>query len=244
MHQHSDSHVDYLILSAMPAEQVYLHEQLENSEQRQLSHLKTTFGDLHGKRCCVALTGIGTSNAAAIMAALIHEVKPKTCFFAGTAGAIRPTLKTGAIVLGKQAFEIDIQGLVEGLKGTPYFSELENPYKGVIAPDKYDGDQSLLEKALALNSDFTVIADALATTNAFPAPMHYFDDLKKNDVAAIDMESSAIYQVGWLLNVPSLVVRSISNGIDDDGNDDTSDDSLAAASNNAAKFVALLIKNL
>jgi adenosylhomocysteine nucleosidase len=236
--------VDYLILSAVPEEQEHLLAALENPEQVELSHLITTIGSLHGKRVCVGLTGIGTTNAAAVASALIHDVHPKAFFFVGSAGALRDDLKVGDVILGERAFEVDVQGLTEVFRDTPFFKGLINPYKGVIAPEIFEANSDLLQKAQSLEADFVTKADILASANCFPAPMHYFDILKQRDVAAIDMESSAIYQVSWLLDVPSLVIRSISNAVDDDGNEDTDDATLATASHNASKFIEQLIQSL
>jgi len=85
----------------------------------------------------------------------------------------------------------------------------------------------------------------LATGNNFPLRPADYNFLKQKNVLAYAMEGSAVYQTSWLFNVPSLVVRGISNIYSDDGsvsNIDTSEIKLAG--DNAAKFVMMLLNKL
>lgn len=215
--------IDYLILSAFIDEQAYLRDRLVDVLDSSVGKIRAHYGMLADKYCCFALTGMGTINAAAVTAALIQALSPKQVIFYGCSGAIRDDLKAGDIILGDQAFDIDVLGHHEVFSNTPFEHALINPHKEALTPEIFQCDSKLLKHAQAIASanNIAVKTDMLASMNAFPIAMQHFDTLKQKKIPCVDMESVSIYQVCWLYDVPSLVVRVISNGIDDDGNEDT-----------------------
>lgn len=67
--------------------------------------------------------------------------------------------------------------------------------------------------------------------------------IKSLNPLAIDMESSALYQLGWLFNVPVIAIRGISNLLDTDGADENIDKSdVPLAAQNAAKCTLEMLK--
>jgi len=250
--------IDYGILTAVPKEMAEYYKACQNSEILKVGLVEYTVGTLCGKSVAMVPVGWGTTCAAAVMTHLIENFKPKAVFFSGTAGGVSSSLHQGDIVVGSQAFEIDLYHLIAACEGTPYAEGLMHAFKHEMQPRIYPADPRLLHQAekllpffhaAAIKDGSSVSAKAycstLATGNHFPlAPVdHQF--LKKEGVLAYAMEGSAIYQTSWLFGVPSLVVRGISNLYSEDGavsNIATSE--IPLASGNAAKFVMLLLEHL
>ena len=62
---------------------------------------------------------------------------------------------------------------------------------------------------------------------------------------AIDMETSALYQVGWLFNIPTLAFRGISNALSDSGREKPFTPQQAqTAADNAAKVLETFIGSI
>ena len=59
----------------------------------------------------------------------------------------------------------------------------------------------------------------IVSSDQFPAPKEEYSLLFREHVLAIDMETAAMYQVGWITKVPTLAVRGISNCLLKDGSD-------------------------
>jgi adenosylhomocysteine nucleosidase len=250
--------VDYGILTAVPKEMTSYYETCQNSKTCKIGTVEYTVGTLCGKSVALVPVGWGTTCAAAVMTHLIENFKPKGIFFTGTAGGISNSLNQGDIVIGSHAFEIDLYNLITTCKGTPYAEGLVHSFKKETQPDIYSADVHLFEEARKLMPTFQANAihkaqsisakayySALATGNNFPLRPEDYNFLKQKNVLAYAMEGSAIYQTSWLFNVPSLVIRGISNLYSDDGsvsNIDTSE--IQLASSNAAKFVMMLLNHL
>ena len=81
----------------------------------------------------------------------------------------------------------------------------------------------------------------VVSSNSFPAPKELFDKIKDKNPDSIDMETSAFYQVAWLLKIPSLAVRGISNVLNQNGIDDKIHQSDVPGSTRAAAIVLLAI---
>lgn len=249
--------VDYGILTAVPQEMIHYYNQCVNREIVQIGNVKYVTGLINGKRVVCVPTGIGTTCAAVVMTHLIENFKPRAVFFTGTSGGIADDLRQGDIVVGTQAFEVDILGLTEACQGTPYNKDnyLIHSFKDEIQPAFYNGDSALVVNAKELAKSFqinavhengTTVASVhfglLATINHFPLSANLYHSIKQRNTVAVAMEGSAIYQTSWLLGVPSLVVRGVSNIYSKDGvESNISTSEIALASGNAAKFVMNLL---
>ncbi|HEV2614020.1 MAG TPA: 5'-methylthioadenosine/S-adenosylhomocysteine nucleosidase [Gammaproteobacteria bacterium] len=252
--------IDYGILTAVPKEITeYLHA-CQDVKTECIGIVEYTIGTLCGKRVAMISTGIGTTCAAAVMAHLVTHFHPKAVFFTGTAAGIADNLQQGDIVVGTQAYEVELYDLIEGCKGTPYNKDnyLIHSFKKEIQPNIYPGDADLLKLANSLSNQFQENAlhngvpsvaklhmGLLATINHFPLKSELYFPLKNKGTVAVSMEGSAIYQTSWLLDTPSLIVRGISNIYTEDGrNSNTKTSEIALASGNAAKFVMNILSAL
>ena len=250
------AHIDYGILTAVPKEMAAYYAACQESKLIKIGSVEYTIGSLCGKSVALVPVGWGTTCAAAVMTHLIENLKPKAVFFTGTAGGISTGLNQGDIVIGSQAFEIDLYNLITACEGTPYVEGLVHSFKHERQPRIYSADPELFQMAKnmmpmfhskAIHKKQSILArvycGTLATGNNFPLRPEDYLFLKRENVLAYAMEGSAIYQTSWLFNVPSLVVRGISNLYSEEGsvsNIETSEVKLAA--NNAANFVMKLLE--
>jgi adenosylhomocysteine nucleosidase len=237
--------IDYGILTAVPQELAPYFAVSSNHEKKKIGPVEYHLATIHGKRVAMVAVGWGTTCTAAVMTHLIDSFQPKAILFSGTAGGIADGLQQGDIVVGKQAFEIDMADLIETCQNTPFAEGLIHSFKHEMQPSVYDADPILLEMAQTLIPTFAVPTrlGLLATTNRFPLRPEYYPILRAKNAAACAMEGSAVYQTSWLFNIPSLVVRAISNVYTPDGkNSNIKTAATELASNNAANFIIELLR--
>ena len=103
-------------------------------------------------------------------------------------------------------------------------------------------DQELFNIAADITvNDCSVYTGTAVSSNAFPTPQELFDKIKIKNPYSIDMETSAIYQIAWLLGIRALAVRGISNLIDKNGTDKNINESDVNGSSEAAAKIVLKI---
>ena len=237
--------MNILILSAFPEEQDYYKKTLRPHATLKIGFIDVISCQADSASIYLATTGIGTINAALVLATLAAHLKPDAVFFSGTAGAIDPQLNIGDVVVGQDAFDADILSVHDAVIGTPFEGALVNPNKKEKTPPVYSSNASLLKIAtISHGSQYSLFHGRVATSNHFPAPKELFEQIKANNAMIIDMESTAIYQFGWLTQLPVLVVRAVSNKLNAQGTDDEIDRSDIKSSDHAAKQVLHCIETL
>jgi len=236
--------IDFAILSPMPEELEFFKNTFLQcpSENIRLYDFEFTVYEYHKKRVLLSHTGLGTTFAASVATMIYHHFHPNYFLLLGTAGGINPLLNIRDVIIVEKAFEAEIQDAFKLLKGTPFESCLTHPLNNKLFPSVYSADEELLSIASSLDfPTITVHTGSVVSSNAFPAPPELFEKIKKQSPYAIDMETSAIYQVAWFLKVPVLAVRGISNILNHDGSDDKIHESDIKGSTEAAATVLLKI---
>ena len=236
--------VDYAILAAMDEELEFLKEKFSTLKyvEIQINELFFKIYNYQNHQVLVSATGIGTTFSASIIT-LIHDYfDPDYFFFCGTAGGIQSNVKIKDVVIAVHAFEAEIQDLFWMIKDTPFENCLKHPIKNQYFPEHYPANPELLNTCRSLSiPDITIHQGTVVTSNAFPAPIEFFERIKKFYPLAIDMETSAFYQIAWLLNLKALAIRGISNILDTDGTDEKVHESDVRGSSEAASKVLLAI---
>ncbi|MGQ3892598.1 5'-methylthioadenosine/S-adenosylhomocysteine nucleosidase [Legionella sp. CNM-4043-24] len=235
--------IDCAVFSAMPEELSELERVFSSCPVVCHEHQNLIFRiyDINGFRLLLTPTGIGTVFAGSIIT-LVHSLFRMDCMlFIGTAGAIHDALKIRDIILVESAFEAESQSMFSALKDTPFESCLTHPLTKEALRPVYAADPDLI--ALAESSiDLPIIRGPVVSSNSFPSPKELFPDLKKDGVLSIDMETSAFYQMAWLLGIPSLAVRAVSNQLDHQGDDEhVAESDVAGSIRVASEYVIKLI---
>ena len=239
-----DKKIDFAILSAMPEELEYFQEIFlkSKSEHYTINELEFIVYEYKYKTILLSNTGFGTTFAASVITLIHNYFNPSYMFFSGTAGGINPNLKLRDIIIVDKSFEAEIQGAFKLLKDTPFESCLTHPLNKQVFPPIYFANDELLNIAVNINAhnDNTYTGTSVSS-NTFPAPQELFDRIKAENPFSIDMETSAFYQVAWLLKIRALAVRGISNLLNQDGSDDKINESDVKGSSEAAAKVVLEI---
>jgi hypothetical protein len=124
---------------------------------------------------------------------------------------------------------------------------LIHPLNQKKIPTIYPADKFLYEIARSIDVTTSIEFGRVVSSNTFPAPIHLFSDIKANQALSIDMETSAFYQVAWLLNIPVRAIRGISNILDEVGADNHIHDvekAMHAASEVLLRIINALLNSL
>ncbi len=236
--------VDYAILAAMPKEleffEIFFSQYKYETNKAEEFEFKIYI--YKNKKILLVPIGLGTTFTASIVTLIHQQFNPSYILLSGTAGGIDSKLKIRDVIIVEKAFEDEIQGAFKALKGTPFEECLIHPLNKQIFPSIYSADEELL--AIATNIDLPdagIYSGTAVSSNAFPAPKELFDSIKSKNPYSIDMETSALYQVAWLLKIRVLAIRGISNILNYDGTDDNVHQSDVAGSAKAASKVVLKI---
>lgn len=216
----SQTKINCAIFSAMPEELEALHDSFSHFPSHNYEHKNFNFiiYDIAGFKILLTPTGIGTTFAASVVMMVSTLFQLDSMFFIGTAGGIHDTVGIRDLILVESCFEAELQNLFPALEGTPFASCLIHPLKKEKIQQKYFAHPQLLQLATSINTD-SIYTGTVVSSNTFPAPQELFSALKNENVLAIDMETSAFYQIAWLLGIPAIAIRAISNKLDYTGQD-------------------------
>lgn len=233
-----------MILTAVKNEAQYFLENFNCIERANLKGVPHTVVEIGQHRVAIVVGGIGTSFAASVATAALFALKPKALFFSGSAGSSLDHMHIGDIVIVEEAYEVEIQGLKEELAGMAFEVGLIHPAKNTMPPSVYTPDADLLAQAKAYTKQHPAKLGMAASTNQFPSPKSLFESMRQMGAIAVDMETSALYQVGWLYDVPVLAFRCISNKLSETGDYVEHEEPVIEAEYAVAKYVSGFIASL
>ncbi|MFN7096318.1 MAG: hypothetical protein ACK4PR_01975 [Gammaproteobacteria bacterium] len=165
----------------------------------------------------LAIAGIGMVNSAVISTLAVQQLQPALLIFCGVAGGVNSSVNIGDVVITSEVGQPELLTLSEQFAGTPFYEFLEHPHKQCMQPNWLPAIKfKPYENKFA---DFTVHTGRIASSDQFPSPQKEYALLLDSHVLAIDMETSALFQAGWVTNTPTLAVRGISNCLLEDGTD-------------------------
>ena len=157
--------------------------------------------------------GIGKVNAAVGTMRLIQEHHPDAILSTGLAGGIDPQMQVGDILAATQCVyhDVDCGGIASG--GVCPIGQVQG------LPARYDADQHLLDHALKVESgkrkaeSERLMTGLICTGDQFITDRERQNVIKRNfvDGLACDMESAAIAQTCYLMKVPFMSLRVISD---------------------------------
>ena len=199
------------IIGAMDKEVDALRGEMTDTEEKKIGFSRFTAGKLWGVPVCLAQCGIGKVHAALCAQAMIDGYDIDAILNIGVAGALRPSLGIGEVVVADSAVQHDMDT-------TPIGDPLGMVSGPNIVHFPCDGALSQKLKRAAENAGLRWEAGAIATGDQFIVGTE-----KKNflvdtfGAAACDMEGGAIAQCCYESGVPYAAVRTISDTRDGDG---------------------------
>lgn len=243
------------VIGALPEEVELLQRRMVATRRISIQGLGFLTGQLHGRNVVVVRSGYGKVNAAAAVSLLLRRFRPREVIFTGVAGAIRPDLRLGDVLLGERSLQHDHGTIDEsGMKVQP----TEDPVSGQQNPLYYPGDTALLTLAeeaagriqlRAPNPDNaprspTVSRGIIVTGDVFIASEAKREQLRRDLGAdAVEMEGAVVAQVCWQQKTPCLIIRSVSD-LAGAGADEDFSRFVRAAAENSAALVGEIVRGL
>lgn len=199
------------IIGALHEEVAALKSLAEHPEEKTVSGITYIIGKIAGRDCVVAQCGIGKVNAAVCAQTMILRFAPSAVINCGIAGALRPGLQVGDIVIGKDVVQYDMDTTAFGDRP----GQLELGDESIV---EIPCDQALygeLGRVCAeIHAGHSVLG-RIATGDRFVSGREERLHIAKAFGAdACEMEGGAIGHVCRLNHVPFAILRSISDSME------------------------------
>jgi len=195
------------VIGAMDEELEALLEGLEERREGRLGPFVVHFGRLEGRAVALARCGVGKVNAAALTQAVL-TLGAARVLFTGVAGAVRPGLRVGDLVISKDAVQHDLDVRPLGYRLGEVPGETWS----------WSADARLAELALAAAAelrDVRAVLGRVASGDVFVADPARARALRATFGAdCAEMEGAAAAQVCAKWGVPFVIIRSISDTAD------------------------------
>ena len=194
------------IIGAMHPEIATLHSEMIDAEETVISNYKYFSGKINGKNVVLLESGIGKVSSAVGAALMISNFEIECMINTGCAGGLLENLEIGDIVVSDKAFQHDVDATIMGydagqIPGLPVYFEA----------DKKLSD--LCFEVIKENFEQTVVKGSIGTGDAFIGDDSVSMKLKEKfpSIAAVEMEGGAIAQCCYLMKVPFVIIRSLSD---------------------------------
>ena len=192
------------VIGAMDVEVDLLAKSLDEVYEHKSAGVTIFDGRLPGTDVRVGATvaGMGTVNAAATAQHLIDVYAPEALLFSGIAGNLTNHLHINDVVLGKTLVYLDTD--MRMISQAPPFT------------NEYHSDEKLLAVADEVLNKLGIehIAGTIATGNLFIEGDAAAKVKAATGADAVEMEGAAIAHVAARNEVPSLVIRALSDNAD------------------------------
>ena len=220
------------IIAAMPEEM--------NAIKEYMSEIKVEneffIGTIGKNECILTTCGIGKVNAARMTQMLISKYHPEAIINIGVAGGISDRVKIGDIVIGEKLVQYDFDLTAFGRE----LGEISDEIGKYIF-----SDLKLVEKAnsvLKETSKIKAIRGIIGSGDKFVTETEKSKEINRIfNADCVEMEGASIAQVCFLDNVPFIVIRSISDSINDNNKIDF-DKFVVESAKKAATFVYEFLK--
>jgi adenosylhomocysteine nucleosidase len=226
------------IIGAMEAEVAILKNKLTKSKTVIQSGFTFYQGDLNGSEVILVQSGIGKVAAALATAFLIDKFQPDYVVNTGSAGGFEQSLKVGDIVISSQVRYHDVDVTAFGYEK----GQLPNQ------PAAYVANSMLVDaaqKSALLLNDIKSLVGLITTGDTFMTDETDVNKAKMNfpDMVAVEMEGAAIAHTCHHLDVPFVIIRSLSD-IAGKESPTSFDAYLEKASINSSQLVENMVEHL
>lgn len=218
------------LVSALHQEQAGLIETMQGVQTAGHGMRDYVTGKLWGIDTVCVLSRIGKVAAAATTATLIERFGVTHIVFTGVAGTAEPAMQVGDIVVADALVQYD-------MNASPLFPQYEVP---LLGQSHFASDIHLTDRLAKAASDFVahdlrhavpeqdrdafrlgaprVYRGLIGSGDEFIAKRARLQELKSAfpDLLAVEMEGAAVAQVCFEFGVPFSIVRTISDGANED----------------------------
>lgn len=237
------------LLGAFGAEVVLVKQALKKPKDVVVDGITFTTGRIGKQRVVIAETGIGKVNAAMTTALMLDHFRPRRVLFTGIAGGVNPDLQPGDIVIARQTAHHDYQTISMTRQPTKQTYSLSGKFNPAFFPA--DSVMLLRAQTVARSIAFepipvtkrppTVLTGIVVTGDQFISSAQKVIQLRQDfNADATEMEGAAVAQVCYQMQVPHLVIRSLSDRADDNARSDMMTFYQIAARNSAKVVIAIV----
>lgn len=225
------------VIGALDIEIERLVEKMERPVRREVSGIPFVCGSIHGVETVVARAGVGKVNAAvcAQTMALIYE--PELIINSGVSGALSPELRVGDVVIGTDVVQHDVD--TTALGDEPGFVSTVDRLSFPL-----DNFASTAIAAAAEELGIRAVRGRIASGEQFVASTERKEEIVRLfSAVTCEMEAGAIAHVCFLNRIPCAVIRSISDG----GNEEAPmsyEEFLPLAAKNSSELTLAYLKSL
>lgn len=227
------------ILGAMDEEVALLKSSLNNFTEINHAHLTFYTGELSGIEIILCKCGIGKVAAAVATTMIVDRFQPDYVVNTGSAGGFDKDLDIGDLVIADEVLQHDVDvthfgyapGQPAGMPAATFKCDETLIKAASAAVAALEQQQSKL--GLVCSGDGFIGSDEVAQNlrTRFPS------------MAAVEMEGAAIGQTCFLMDVPFLVIRSLSD-IAGKTSTVSFQEYLPKAAKNSAQLVIAMVKQL
>lgn len=200
------------IIGAMDEEIALLKEKLEVVTAKEMIGLSFLVGRMFGKSVVLVRSGIGKVNAAICAQVLVDHFAVDYIINIGVAGAVQEGLSIGQVVISEDAVQHDLDA-----------SALGDPVGTIprMSVSCFKADEALVEIAMAASKELSLTPPAvigrIASGDQFIATKEgkarIWQTVKGS---CAEMEGAAIAHACYLNKIPFVIIRSISDGADEE----------------------------
>jgi adenosylhomocysteine nucleosidase len=234
----------YGIIGAMEDEVKLLRQGLRDVRTETAGEFDFFIGNIQDKPVVLLRCGIGKVQAAVGCALLIQRYHPTLVINTGSAGGIYPALVIGDAVIstGLLYYDVDVTAFNYAPGQLPGQPPVFPVAEDLISRAEKAIDELRAEKILP--EHFNHLRGIIASGDQFMHRPEQIAALRKNfpAVKAVEMEGAAIAHCCRLFDVPSLIIRALSD-VAGTESPVTHDEFLAIASKHSAEIVRRIISN-
>ncbi len=201
------------IIGAMHEEIIELKNSMQEIEEIKISAITFYKGKLNNKNIVLVESGIGKVNAAITTTLLINKFKVDKIIFTGVAGAVNPKISVTDIVIGTELLESDMDvraggnyklGEIPRMKNSYFKPDTDLFHLAKTAAIKLFGEEKVFEGRIISRDEFVASTEKVS---------YLWETFKAE---CVEMEGAAVAHVCEVLNIPFIVLRSISDKADND----------------------------
>ncbi|MDR3335866.1 MAG: 5'-methylthioadenosine/S-adenosylhomocysteine nucleosidase [Treponema sp.] len=233
------------IIGAMEDEVTILRQAIKNVKNETVGGFEFNSGSLEGKDVVLLRCGISKVNAAVGCALLIERYHPSLVINTGSAGGLDPSLNIGDAIIsdGLVQHDVDVTGFGYLPGQIPHMPQIFTVPGDLIDLAERSVDE--LKKEGRLPVDFNHVRGLIGSGDVF---MHEEDKIRAllerfPSLRAVEMEGAAIAQACYLFQIPSLIIRAVSD-IAGKESPVTSVEFLPMASRHSGEIVQRIVKNI
>ena len=192
------------IIAAMEKEVKNFLSLMGEYEEKKIHHITFYEGKVDNNDIVLCVSGIGKVSSSMIVSMMIDHFKVDTVINIGVSGGFGKNVNCGDVVIGTMYSYADVD--------TTCFTGHEYgqiPY----LPKYYFGDSALIKKIKTEAVYGTILTGDKFFTSFKECEKLVNEHFKDDNVCAFDMESTALAQACYLLDVPFLAIRAISDCI-------------------------------